>query len=44
VPAEFEWVAVHDAARPLVSAVLIDRTFAAAREHAGPPSRPAPSR
>jgi 2-C-methyl-D-erythritol 4-phosphate cytidylyltransferase len=28
----FEWVAIHDAARPLVSAGLIDRTFAAARE------------
>lgn len=28
-----EWVAVHDAARPLVSQALIDRTFAAAREH-----------
>jgi 2-C-methyl-D-erythritol 4-phosphate cytidylyltransferase len=33
VPAEFEWVAVHDAARPLVSPDLIARTFAAAREH-----------
>jgi 2-C-methyl-D-erythritol 4-phosphate cytidylyltransferase len=33
VPERFEWVAVHDAARPLVSAGLIDRTFAAAREH-----------
>lgn len=31
VPAAFEWVAVHDAARPLVSQALIDRTFAAAR-------------
>lgn len=27
------WVAVHDAARPLVSAELIDRTFAAAMKH-----------
>lgn len=27
------WVAVHDAARPLVSQSLIDRTFAGAREH-----------
>ena len=27
------WVAVHDAARPLVSQDLIDRVFAAAREH-----------
>jgi 2-C-methyl-D-erythritol 4-phosphate cytidylyltransferase len=33
VPDRFDWVAVHDAARPLVSAGLIDRTFAAAREH-----------
>jgi 2-C-methyl-D-erythritol 4-phosphate cytidylyltransferase len=31
VPDHFEWVAVHDAARPLVSTSLIDRTFAAAR-------------
>jgi 2-C-methyl-D-erythritol 4-phosphate cytidylyltransferase len=28
-----EWVAVHDAARPLISQELIDRTFAAAMEH-----------
>lgn len=33
VPPEIEWVAVHDAARPLVSSDLIDRTFEAAREH-----------
>jgi 2-C-methyl-D-erythritol 4-phosphate cytidylyltransferase len=33
VPADVEWVAVHDAARPLVSPELIDRTFAAAIEH-----------
>jgi 2-C-methyl-D-erythritol 4-phosphate cytidylyltransferase len=33
VPAEIEWLAVHDAARPLVSQALIDRTLAAAREH-----------
>jgi len=33
VPTHFEWVAIHDAARPLVSAELIDRTFAAARKH-----------
>ncbi len=32
VPKEIEWVAVHDAARPLVSQELIDRTFAAAFE------------
>ena len=32
VPHDVEWVAVHDAARPLVSQELIDRTFAAARE------------
>jgi 2-C-methyl-D-erythritol 4-phosphate cytidylyltransferase len=33
VPAEVEWVAVHDAARPLVSQELIDRTLAAAVEY-----------
>ena len=33
IPAEVEWVAVHDAARPLVTAELIDRTFAAALQH-----------
>ena len=33
VPVEIEWVAVHDAARPLVSQELIDRTLAAAVEH-----------
>lgn len=33
VSTEIEWVAVHDAARPLVSQTLIDRTFAAAIEH-----------
>jgi 2-C-methyl-D-erythritol 4-phosphate cytidylyltransferase len=33
VPASIEWVAVHDAARPLVSQDLINRTFAAALEH-----------
>ena len=33
VPARFEWVAVHDAARPLVSQALIDRVLAAARHH-----------
>ncbi|MDQ3441508.1 MAG: 2-C-methyl-D-erythritol 4-phosphate cytidylyltransferase [Planctomycetota bacterium] len=33
VPPHIEWVAVHDAARPLVSQALIDRTFAAAVEH-----------
>jgi 2-C-methyl-D-erythritol 4-phosphate cytidylyltransferase len=33
LPQEIEWVAVHDAARPLVSQQLIDRTFAAAQEH-----------
>ena len=38
VSPDIEWVAIHDAARPLVSAALIDRVFAAAREHgaAGP--------
>src|SRR5438552_2721527 len=33
VPETVEWVAVHDAARPLVSHELINRTFAAAVEH-----------
>ncbi|HEV7299942.1 MAG TPA: 2-C-methyl-D-erythritol 4-phosphate cytidylyltransferase [Tepidisphaeraceae bacterium] len=33
VPPDVEWVAIHDAARPLVSADLIDRVFTAAREH-----------
>lgn len=33
VPGDIEWVAVHDAARPLVSQPLIDRTLAAAEEH-----------
>jgi 2-C-methyl-D-erythritol 4-phosphate cytidylyltransferase len=33
VPTDIEWVAVHDAARPLVSQELIDRTLAAAIEH-----------
>jgi 2-C-methyl-D-erythritol 4-phosphate cytidylyltransferase len=32
-PAEAQWVAVHDAARPLISQALIDRTFAAAITH-----------
>ena len=33
VPADVEWVAVHDAARPLVSQEVIDRTLAAAVDH-----------
>lgn len=33
VPASIDWVAIHDAARPLASADLIDRVFAAARQH-----------
>lgn len=33
IPESIEWVAVHDAARPLVSQELIDRTLAAAQEH-----------
>ena len=33
VPEKIEWVAVHDAARPLLSQQLIDRTFAAALQH-----------
>jgi 2-C-methyl-D-erythritol 4-phosphate cytidylyltransferase len=33
LPRDIEWVAVHDAARPLVSRELIDRTMAAALAH-----------
>jgi 2-C-methyl-D-erythritol 4-phosphate cytidylyltransferase len=33
VPESIEWVAVHDAARPLVSQELINRTLFAAAEH-----------
>src|SRR5579884_2015029 len=33
VSADVPWVAVHDAARPLVSQALIDRTFAAAKQY-----------
>ena len=33
VPSGVEWVAVHDAARPLVSATLIDRTLQAAMQY-----------
>jgi 2-C-methyl-D-erythritol 4-phosphate cytidylyltransferase len=33
VPADVEWVAIHDAARPLLSQDLIDRTLAAAVEY-----------
>jgi 2-C-methyl-D-erythritol 4-phosphate cytidylyltransferase len=33
VPERIGWVAVHDAARPLISQNLIDRTFAAALQH-----------
>jgi 2-C-methyl-D-erythritol 4-phosphate cytidylyltransferase len=41
VPANVEWVAVHDAARPLVSAALIDRTLeAAVRYGAAVPALP----
>src|SRR6478672_2288735 len=32
VPREITWVAVHDAARPLVSQELIERTFRAAQD------------
>jgi 2-C-methyl-D-erythritol 4-phosphate cytidylyltransferase len=32
-PASIEWIAVHDAARPLVSKDLIDQTLAAAIQH-----------
>jgi 2-C-methyl-D-erythritol 4-phosphate cytidylyltransferase len=33
VPIEIEWVAVHDAARPNISAELIEATLTAARKH-----------
>ena len=33
VPEKFEWVAVHDAARPLVTRELIQRTLTAARQY-----------
>ncbi len=33
VPSDAEWVAVHDAARPLPSHAMLDRLFACAREH-----------
>lgn len=33
LPESVEWVAVHDAARPLISQTLIDATLAAARSH-----------
>jgi 2-C-methyl-D-erythritol 4-phosphate cytidylyltransferase len=33
VPTDVEWVAVHDAARPLVSPGLIDQTLKAARQY-----------
>src|SRR4051794_10845006 len=33
VASRYDWVAVHDAARPVVSQELIDRTFRAARQH-----------
>ena len=43
VDAGIEWVAVHDAARPLVSTGLIDRALAAAVDHgAAVPAMPVP--
>lgn len=33
VPRDYEWVAVHDAARPLITRELIDLTFSAAIEY-----------
>jgi 2-C-methyl-D-erythritol 4-phosphate cytidylyltransferase len=33
VPSHIDWVAVHDAARPLVSQTVISRTFDTARQH-----------
>jgi 2-C-methyl-D-erythritol 4-phosphate cytidylyltransferase len=44
VPESIEWLAVHDAARPLVSQGLIDRTLQAAIEHgAAVPALPVPT-
>jgi 2-C-methyl-D-erythritol 4-phosphate cytidylyltransferase len=41
---DLDWVAVHDAARPLVTNALIDRVFSAAREHgAAAPALPVSS-
>ncbi len=41
VPTDIEWVAIHDAARPLVSADLINRVFTSAQEHgAAAPAMP----
>lgn len=43
VPDEIEWVAIHDAARPIVSVELIEQTFDAARTHgAAVPAIPVP--
>ncbi|MEN3001626.1 MAG: 2-C-methyl-D-erythritol 4-phosphate cytidylyltransferase [Armatimonadota bacterium] len=33
VPPDAEWIAVHDAARPLLSHALLDRLFACAHQH-----------
>ena len=42
VPADIAWVAVHDAARPLISPALIEQTLAAARKYgAAVPALPA---
>lgn len=44
VPEDVAWLAIHDAARPLVSQALIDRTFAAALAHgAAVPALPVPT-
>ncbi len=44
VPDRYTWIAVHDAARPLVSQELIDRTVAAAMKHgAAAPAMPVAS-
>lgn len=41
VPINFDWVAIHDAARPFVSIDLITRTFIAAQNHgAAAPAMP----
>src|SRR4051812_738307 len=42
-PADVEWAAIHDAARPLISRDLIEQTLASAVEHgAATPALPVP--
>ncbi len=41
-PQDVEWIAVHDAARPLISPQLIESTLKAAPNNLAPPSPPSP--